>query len=281
MEPPIVKLIQAIPDVVWAAVAASVITLLGVFLTNRDSRKRLEIQLDHDAQQRDREREMEIRREVYLAGAEAVAEAQERLGSFASLDIREVGKNFSGTSLSPAINKVLLIGSEPTVRSVNAFTRKYGEVVLGLMAKKIRLAKVQSEIQNLDQRIEETLKYRDELRQEMQSISQTTKNSTLVERLNATFEQSEKTVNAQMMAREKKQALATTLYFELTNESLEASFETGEHLVEANLAVRRELDLPIDEEFYRKLTTEGRQAVREAFKRYLRDLQEPTAESKV
>lgn len=278
MEPPVNDFLKSIPDVVWAAIIASLIaivgTLGGVLLTLWDNRKRLTAQLTHDAKQRDREREMEIRREVYLAAAEAVAEAQERLGQVASMDIQEVGKKFSGTSLSPATNKVQLIGSEATVKAVSAFTRKYGEALMALMPKKIHLTRIQAEVNELNSKINATQASRREMIQQFQSIPKTPENAILIQNIHNSFQESEKTLEAQMQARDANQALANKLFFELLDESLACTIETGEFLVEANLAVRRELDLPIGEEFYRKMTSDNRKAVKEAFEKYLKDVQE-------
>ena len=62
-----------IPSALWTAAIAFVATLIaggmslaGVVLTNRDARKRLAKQLEHDSTERTREREMALRRDVYL-----------------------------------------------------------------------------------------------------------------------------------------------------------------------------------------------------------------------
>ena len=62
----LMELAMSIPDVVWAAVIAAGITLLGVFLQNISSRRQVKAQLKHDAIQRDRERQMNIRQDVFV-----------------------------------------------------------------------------------------------------------------------------------------------------------------------------------------------------------------------
>jgi hypothetical protein len=62
----ILSLLKSIPDTVWAALTASALTLGGVFLSNRSSTKRLKLQLEHDAQEKDKDRKNDMRRSVYL-----------------------------------------------------------------------------------------------------------------------------------------------------------------------------------------------------------------------
>ena len=47
-------------------------TLSGVFVANLSQNKRLRAQLAHEREMKNREREMSLRKDVYLAGAEAV-----------------------------------------------------------------------------------------------------------------------------------------------------------------------------------------------------------------
>lgn len=44
----ITSLISKVPDVIWAAIIASILTFLGVLLTNRGNQKSLSMQLDHE-----------------------------------------------------------------------------------------------------------------------------------------------------------------------------------------------------------------------------------------
>ena len=71
----VITWLTSIPHVVWAAIIASGLTIFGVTLANRANKKCLILQLNHDAQQKDKEREMQLRRDVYIEAAEAIAEA--------------------------------------------------------------------------------------------------------------------------------------------------------------------------------------------------------------
>jgi hypothetical protein len=53
-------------------VVGSLFTLIGVYLTNLASDRRLRLQLGHDRDLKNREREMTFRKETYVAAAEAI-----------------------------------------------------------------------------------------------------------------------------------------------------------------------------------------------------------------
>ena len=44
----IIALLKSIPDVIWSAFLASILTLSGVLISNRSNTTRLRLQLEHD-----------------------------------------------------------------------------------------------------------------------------------------------------------------------------------------------------------------------------------------
>ena len=114
-----------IPSALWTAAIAFVATLnaggmslAGVVLTNRDARKRLAKQLEHDSTERTREREMALRRDVYLEAAANIARVSHIMGRLANVGdetaAQELGDTFA------ALARVQLTGSNETVHAVMA-----------------------------------------------------------------------------------------------------------------------------------------------------------------
>jgi hypothetical protein len=99
-------LINLVPNVIWAAIIASVLTLAGVLTTNRNNNSRLTKQLEHEGAQRDKEREIDLRREVYLGAAEAIAEAHGKIVQIPNFELQNIQDQFSNLKLSAALNKV-------------------------------------------------------------------------------------------------------------------------------------------------------------------------------
>jgi hypothetical protein len=66
--------------------AGSIITLFGVWLQSRSEAGRLKRQLQHDAEQREKERQMDLRREVFLGAAETLGRQSEYINLFSKVD---------------------------------------------------------------------------------------------------------------------------------------------------------------------------------------------------
>src|SRR3546814_20413118 len=80
-----IELLKEVPDVVWSAVIASVITLAGVMLSNWSNTQRLMRQLAHDAHEKEKERSSAMRRDVYLKATEEMATVGSYFGSLPQL----------------------------------------------------------------------------------------------------------------------------------------------------------------------------------------------------
>src|SRR3546814_20377679 len=80
-----IELLKEVPDVVWSAVIASVITLAGVMLSNWSNTQRLMRQLAHDAHEKEKERSSAMRRDVYLKATEEMAKVGSYFGSLTQL----------------------------------------------------------------------------------------------------------------------------------------------------------------------------------------------------
>ncbi len=131
--------IGLVPDVVWAAVIASLLTLAGVLVTNRNSRLQLVARLHHDSEQRDRERAMRLKREIYVPATEAVFRLSRIINRLTDLTMtdKEISKE-SGDALA-AIGKVQLIASNATVQAISAYMHMWGTTYMELVLQRTPL----------------------------------------------------------------------------------------------------------------------------------------------
>jgi hypothetical protein len=65
-------LLVRIPGTFWGVLAGSAFSLGGVVLSNRNSARNLRLRLEAEREARNTEREMGLRKEIYLAAAEAI-----------------------------------------------------------------------------------------------------------------------------------------------------------------------------------------------------------------
>ena len=110
----ILAFLRCVPDTIWAALIASLVTFGGVMLANRNSRKIVGMNLEHDREQRDKERLMKLRQDVYLPGSEAINAAYGSIGTLVNPNVpdSEFAEKFS--KANAYLSKISLIGSTQT-----------------------------------------------------------------------------------------------------------------------------------------------------------------------
>jgi len=167
----ITEIVLKIPDTVWAAVIASVLTLGGVLLTNRGSNNRLISQLAHDANERENERLMELRKTVYLEAVEAISKNYMIVAQMSDLELadKEIIEVFANSSAS--INKVNLIGTQKTVCAMSKLSSELSRVYLMLSAKRLPLIKRKTDIKILDNMIEVSSREKDRILKMMKEFN--------------------------------------------------------------------------------------------------------------
>ena len=147
-------LINLVPNVIWAAIIASVLTLTGVIATNINNNSRLMKQLEHEGAQRDKEREIDLRREVYLGASEAIAEAHEKIIQIPNLKPQDIQDHFSNLKLSAALNKVHIVASERTVSAISSFGEQFAKSLFNLMTQKLTMQMLEDETNELQKNID-------------------------------------------------------------------------------------------------------------------------------
>lgn len=150
----------SIPTVVWAsissAIIASVITLAGVLLTNKNSRKQLYATLKHEATQKNRERELLLRQEVYITTAEAIPRSLATLIDLSNLDIPMQQSTNELQMFSAVIAKIHMVGNNNTVQAVTNFITELMSSYAELSTKRILLEQQKNTIDELINTIENT-----------------------------------------------------------------------------------------------------------------------------
>jgi len=157
----IVCYIGKVPDAVWAAIIASLLTFGGVWLTNKGNNKRLLDQLKHDATERARERQMSIRRDVYLKAAEAISKAYTTLMGLPQADLQSNTWKTDTNSISESLMKVHVVGTDDTVTAISRFSSEFSKALLELCEKKMPLEHLKSRINSLSDLMSKSAQERD------------------------------------------------------------------------------------------------------------------------
>lgn len=127
------SLFDSIPAAVGSALCAAIATLAGVAFTGRDARKRLKIQLDHDAREkmRDREhgaegkreeRQSQIRREIFMDAFDGVTTSIQSLARLCDLNTPMASASTAIADAGSKIARLRAIGNHSTVLALTNLT---------------------------------------------------------------------------------------------------------------------------------------------------------------
>lgn len=266
------EFIRLIPDVVWAAMLASLLTLMGVILSNRNSRVQTFAQLKHDSAQRDREREMALRQDVYLRAAEAVSKGQNILGRLANLNLsnEEVGGEFS--QISAALAKIQVVGTNETFQAVSAFSRELASAYLELLLKRDQLMERKNSIDALSRLLERSRAEQDRCGNLMKQLNiDGNRDQRVWDFVSANFESEQQQQKRYSQEQQGLWTMQNAEHLKFVELSLAKYVEVSKLIPAAVVAVREELDLRVNPETYLAAYNEDIEKGKAIFQSFLKE----------
>ncbi|MCA8213745.1 hypothetical protein LGN20_07485 [Burkholderia cepacia] len=125
--------LSSIPNVVWSGIVASIITVMGVLVTNLGLSKRHREQLAHTASESVVKREMELRRDIYMPAIEAAVNAASAIGSLSNPATSHDDVNEKYTDAAAKIGKASAIAKPATVRTLGTLTSNMRDLYTKLL----------------------------------------------------------------------------------------------------------------------------------------------------
>jgi hypothetical protein len=257
----LVAALHHVPDVIWAALIAAFVAFGSTWLSNRNSRKQLRMQLASTALQQDRDRTMALRRDVFLPATEALARLQGALGRLTSVNADQEAIAQQFVTDNATLAKIHLVASESTITALMAYQKAFMPAYLELIALRAPMVIRQRAID-----LEQT--FMDAAIAEHKQIVQLMKDHNISgsadsARLDRVILQGGKIMSRHKTLSETQAAL--------WREQAAAQLHIAEKLAEilaritplipgALLSARKDVDLPINEYTYRKLYDEQQEA---------------------
>ncbi len=280
----LIHLLEAIPASFWGIVFGSLLSFGGVALANTASDRRLRAQFEHERIQKTKEREMVLRKEVFLAAAEAVAAGMNAVSRFGNLDLPNDQITGDFIEKSPAIAKVHVIAKAETIQSVVSFTGELGALFLTLFAKRFELMDEKSAIALIDSQVAVFGKERDRV---LEMIKQHNIEGIVDDRrwnvLQGNFEFEQRRINEALARRAKVVGSLQPKHLEFMRECVHHTAELSRLLVPVLSAVRAELELPFDGQNYHELINDSiarqQQAVDEFVNKFMPAAAQPIVQA--
>jgi len=238
----------SIPEVVWAAIVASGITFLGVTLSNRANRKCLLMQLNHASEQKDKESELQIRKEVYMEAAEAIAESIKDIQLLPNRIIYTNNLEICNNLLQ-ALAKVHMVGSLDTVMHTIQFMGKFNQSTIPIIPEIHKFAVLKQEIASLVKDSEIKVNFMKEINKAFQQMDNNSKQN-ILDIYTKQIDDTEKENEAICDKINSKEAEQKTLHTKLLSLCLEAGMYLQKESLNVILSIRKELNLEMDSEKY-------------------------------
>jgi hypothetical protein len=242
----------------WGIIIGASFSLGGVYLTNYANDRRLREQLQHDRELKNRERELSLRKEIYLASAEAIHAGLIAIGRFSHLEVPDDKLTDEYLSKASSMAKVHIVGKKTTVKSLLQFSGEFAAAFLRLSVKRVPLSKKMNEISALDDLDDTFAKEQSRILELMnhhnlEGSNDQRKSDLLQNRFD--FETQRRDENFK-----KRDALAATLYLETLSfmeECAEERLRLWHLAVPVVVSAREELDLPLDKVEYADMVEEA------------------------
>lgn len=259
-----------IPATFWGVIVGSFFSLAGVVISNRANDKRLMRQLEHDRQLKAKERELSVKKEVYLAAAEAISAGITMIGTYSNLDKSpdEVMSNYSPKA--PAIYKVHVIAEADTLNALVDLNAELVAGILQLSARRNVLLNLKREIDDLEEKrqssIAELNRYRSLIdQQNIEGVTDNRKWEVLQD-----YYKDEKERFFQITT--EKTALVARLrqdHFPFAKACTQEALKINKLLVPLVLAIRRELELPVHKERYMAIADQNLKRMEQEFSKFV------------
>lgn len=279
MTPPLdlYSLIANIPATFWGVVTGSFFSIIGVSLSNRASDKRLRFQFDHERTQKTKDREMTLRKDVFLAAAEAIQAGTNSISRFSNLDIAHEAVTKDYVDKSPVISRVHVIAKTDTVIAMANFTGQLNVVYLKLFARRHALLAEKTKIQLLDSQMVIFGKERDRILEMIKQFSfDGLVNDQRWAALQGSFQFEQNRVSEAISQRNEIVSSLFPMQLEFTRECVAESARMTDLIIPLLAEVRKELELPFDEEIYRRVIEDGKLMQKVAINNFIQEFMPKT-----
>jgi hypothetical protein len=253
----LVSLVESIPSTFWGVVIGAFFAIGGVHLTNRANDRRLKLQLEHDRTLKNAERELALRKDIYLAAAEAISEGLRTMLRFPDLLISNRDLMIRYSDKAASIAKIHVVAREETVKTLSIFMSELEAAFLRLWVRRYPLMAQKEQIDILGRQADEFGETRNQMVELMRQHNIDGSNDPRrMKVLQGNFEFEQKRVDK---AIEDQQALGKDLAMKGIGYFGEAYGEykkVMKLLAPVVIAVRTELELPISRALVEKLYEE-------------------------
>lgn len=269
----ITSIFESIPSAFYGVFIGSLLTIIGVVLTNMSNTKRLRIQHEHERALRSEERDLNMRREIYMDAMEALSTGITAIGRFSELSETPEALMQSYTSLSAKVGKVTIVGQNETIEALANFQLELNGAFLRLGAQRDIFDKKMQKTQALEAEISSL---EGQINQLSTQIIQAKidQDHQRIDRLQTEIDQLTEALTGLQV---KNELLGSQLMQSITSllqTSMAEVSSLNNLLVPLISLMRTELKLPFNEEHFARILQKGNQGLEDYMGAFFQDYQQ-------
>lgn len=273
-----ISIIESIPPAFYGVLIGSLLTIIGVVLTNMSNTKRLRLQHEHERQLRNKERDLNMRREIYMDAMEAISVGITAISRFSELNETPEALMHSYTSLSANVSKVSIVGQNDTIEALANFQIELNGAFLRLMSKRDKfdadLQKSES-IENAVKSIKEKLNFLSD------QITKAQLSSLPQEQIDPIQAEFKKVQEELSHLQSQEEAIGNKLMQTISNlvrTSMSEVSSLNKLLVPLISLMRTELELPFNQEHFARILEKGNTELENYMASFFQDVHETLGE---
>jgi hypothetical protein len=230
----------------WSALVAATVALVAVYMQNRGMEKRHREDLANAAEAARITREMQMRREIFMGVADALARQREYIVAQSNLDLTEKELAEKLTGVSAAVFRFHLVATEASLKAFSVSDAAFGKFVADMVMERLRVVR--------ERRTLDTLNYQQKLQQDFSSeilqdikrhVKDEVKNQARWDAMQSQFADSQKKVGEiSVKVQEQIQVIARE-NLEIWKKAARYSLLYSKVLIPLLVEVRKEIDIPL------------------------------------
>jgi hypothetical protein len=253
-------------------VLGSLLTIVGVILTNASNTKRLRLQHEHERALESKERDASLRRETYLAAIEAISAGMVAVGRFGEINTTQEELMQSYTEKSPSIAKVSIVGKDDTIKAVANFNRELVGTFLRLASDRQNLNVAWERYASMGEKIKLATREQDRLlslMDEYNALGIDDEGQWKV--LQGKYEAEKKRIERLGAEQEEHMSQLMPAQLSLIQKTLQETAALDQLLTPVISRMRAELELPFDEAYYNQIIAENHKKQQEYLEAFIQE----------
>lgn len=269
----VIEIIQNIPPAFYGIMIGSLLTVIGVTLTNISNTKRLHIQHEHERNLENKARDLNLRRDVYMQAMEAISAGLVAVSRFSELNTPSEKLMHSYTDLSPKIGKVTIVGKSETIKAVATFNLELTGAFLRLTAIREKIKIVAQRIEQLESEIKKTMNEINNLAdfQDEENIEKTKKK--INNQTQHQYQTSKKQLEDIKAECDILENQFMSMQIDLVQQCTSEVAKLDDFLVPLIGLMRSELELPFNEKYYADILKKGHEKQKQYLADFFKDFQ--------